>query len=558
MSLCFWVRLCPSIESTSDDTGALRDQDKQLERHTNFCYYRHYSLSPELCEELDLAGFADSSSGDGEEVPITPGGGGGRGIDATDGSSEKEPVGKVNKPRGAILPPPKKPQKNEIFVAMLVRNTEEMDMDEKTQSALDDLAFTVDNDFEEGISHNTLYETEVETEAMSGVDTPRNNKSNGRLGLTTEGSAPSSSSTSSSERRKRVAVAVAVEAGTVWSSQSSPFAEIYGWGRNTAYLFDKNKEKIADRSASMLTPDVNKKMEDHDTNYVCFNPAAISIPPSIHLERIRMIACSPTHMLVLTYNGSVYSCGDNTEGALGLGDTKNRQSLDLVLWPTAERDSDDDEERDHEDREGEGEGEEKAPDKQRHVVCISAGAAAIGAHSMAITASGALYGWGVAYASGHGSAKKSITSPQEIFMPQPPEILAALRAEAQKKKAAAVQAGTLQPIEVEEEWDEEYMTAAEIMLRDDRELEAAGSAPVRHVACGGGFTVAVLRSGHVASWGMWSHGRLGLGPPPKIEGETKKARGRNKKKVVRYQLRPRLIPALRHVVKVCKESFNGA
>ena len=244
-------------------------------------------------------------------------------------------------------------------------------------------------------------------------------------------------------------------------------------------------------------------------------------------------------MLVLTYNGSVYSCGDNTEGALGLGDTKNRQSLDLVLWPTLARENLDEEDADAKAK----------VDKQRNVVCISAGAAAIGSHSMAITESGDLYGWGVAYASGHGTAKKSITSPQKIFMPQPQEVINALREKAKAEKEAVRRAGGDVATE-EPELPDEEMTAAEMELRRSREIEAAGSAPVKHVACGGGFTVAVLECGYVASWGMWSHGRLGLGPPPKIEGETKKSRGRNKKKVVRYQLRPRLIPALKHVVKV--------
>jgi hypothetical protein len=532
MSLCFWVRMCPSVESTSDDTGDLREQDKQLEKHTSFCYYRRYPISAEICEELDLAGFADSTSGEDRLLETAT-------ATAALKKNELAPGEDVSKLRGAVLPPPKKPKKNEIFVAMLVRNTAEMDAE--THAEMDEVAFAVENEFEEGISSSIMYETE----AMSGVDSPRKSaaQTKGRLGLTSRSGG------------RAVFPGRQAAAGEVWASKSSPFAEIYGWGRNTAYLFDKKKERIADRSASMLTPDANNAMADHDTNYVCFNPASICIPPSIHLERIRMIACSPSHMMVLTYNGSVYSCGDNTEGALGLGDTKNRQSLDLVLWPSSDAAPGAEEEEGVEEEEEEGVGggaaAVRASDdaQQRHVVCISAGAAAIGSHSMAITESGDLYGWGVAYASGHGTAKKSISSPQKIFMPQPREVLTAIREEKKRQQEAAVRAGEPVP-EVPLEETDEYMTAAEIELRDDREIEAAGSAPVRHVACGGGFTVAVLASGHVATWGMWSHGRLGLGPPPKIEGESKKARGRNKKKVVRYQLRPRLIPALRHVVKV--------
>ena len=38
------------------------------------------------------------------------------------------------------------------------------------------------------------------------------------------------------------------------------------------------------------------------------------------------------HVLVLTRFGTVYSCGDNTEGALGTGDMISRSSLELILW----------------------------------------------------------------------------------------------------------------------------------------------------------------------------------------------------------------------------------
>ena len=493
MNMCFWVRVCPGIESTSDDVGELRDKDKLYEKHTSFCYYRRYPISRDICEELDLAGFADSSTGE----------------ENTDSGKNEDKLGMT---QGAVLPPPKKPKKNEIFVAMIVRNTSEMD--EKTHAEMDEVAFTIESEFEEGISNSIMYESE----AVSGVDTPR--KSN-RHNI---------QQNDKGRQKPR---------GEVWVSNSSPFAEIYGWGRNTAYLFDKTKEKISDSAASMLNPDKEGSTENnHDSNYICFNPTAIPIPPSIHLERIKMVACSPSHMLVLTYNGSVYGCGDNTEGALGLGDTKNRLSLDLVLWPIHD---------DEIDLDLENFGKERV-DNQRHVVCIGAGAAAIGSHSMAITESGDLYGWGVAYAAGHGTAKKSITSPQKIFMPQPREILVSRREEAKRRKEAAILAGEI--VDDEPELTEEDMTAAEIELRDSKEIEAAGSAAVRHVACGGGFTIAVLESGHVASWGMWSHGRLGQGPPPKIEGETIRVRGRQKKKVVRYLLRPRLIPALRNVVKV--------
>ncbi len=56
-----------------------------------------------------------------------------------------------------------------------------------------------------------------------------------------------------------------------------------------------------------------------------------------------------------------------------------------------------------------------------------------------------------------------------------------------------------QDVAVDEDADE---------LAVDREGKTVDVA-VRDVSCGGGFTVCVTRSGHVFSWGTWSHGRLG-------------------------------------------------
>ena len=76
-----------------------------------------------------------------------------------------------------------------------------------------------------------------------------------------------------------------------------------------------------------------------------------------------------------------------------------------------------------------------------------------------------------------------------------------------------------------------------------------------HVSCGGGFTVAILSTGEVATWGMWSHGRLGLGAPPEAKlnrgaRSRKGTFGRQRKKVVRYQLKPKIIPQMKNAIKV--------
>jgi alpha-tubulin suppressor-like RCC1 family protein len=80
-----------------------------------------------------------------------------------------------------------------------------------------------------------------------------------------------------------------------------------------------------------------------------------------------------------------------------------------------------------------------------------------------------------------------------------------------------------------------------------------GIRPVIDVACGGGFTVAVLKdTGEVCAWGTWQHGRLGR-PTPLVE--TRRRRrftdvSGAKRQYARYQLRPILVPGIRDAVRV--------
>lgn len=54
------------------------------------------------------------------------------------------------------------------------------------------------------------------------------------------------------------------------------------------------------------------------------DPRAVPLPAPILLERVRMLACATRHSLLLTFMNNIYACGDNTEGALGMGDLKPR------------------------------------------------------------------------------------------------------------------------------------------------------------------------------------------------------------------------------------------
>merc|ERR1719197_1552216 len=98
------------------------------------------------------------------------------------------------------------------------------------------------------------------------------------------------------------------------------------------------------------------------------------MPKSLALEKIKMISCSPRHTLILSSIGNIYSCGENSEGALGLGDAAPRPSFELVMVP------------DTTDR-----------DRPPSFIAVAAGSGTIGSHSMAIEEGGCLYSWGVAF-----------------------------------------------------------------------------------------------------------------------------------------------------------------
>ena len=76
----------------------------------------------------------------------------------------------------------------------------------------------------------------------------------------------------------------------------SPCCDLLGWGHN---MFS---------SLGMGTAE-----------YVS-EPRPVPLPGYVPLERVSMIACSPRHSLLLTQMGSIFACGDNSEGALGTGD----------------------------------------------------------------------------------------------------------------------------------------------------------------------------------------------------------------------------------------------
>lgn len=141
-------------------------------------------------------------------------------------------------------------------------------------------------------------------------------------------------------------------------------AELFGWG------MDSYGALGLPLSGNSSTPDL-------------FTPRPVPMPRAIHLERIKMLACSSRHTLLLTHHGGLYGMGDNFEGALGLGDVLPRAAFTALPWEAGGR-----------------------------IATIAAGSGIIGCHSMAI-ADGKLYGWGVAKASGMGSIRP-VLSPTRV------------------------------------------------------------------------------------------------------------------------------------------------
>ena len=256
-------------------------------------------------------------------------------------------------------------------------------------------------------------------------------------------------------------------------------SELIGWGENT--------------NLSLGLP-----------NQGMFSPQPLPIPKSLALEKVKMISCSPRHTLILSSLGNIYSCGENTEGALGLGDTAPRSSFELVMIPDVD-----------------------GGDRPPSFISLAAGSGTIGSHSMAIEEHGSLYSWGVAFTSGLGSVSQNVVVPTKV---------------------------TTFPLDLEYDstnLNEEVDNYQDLPQAPNQHL-------VKSIACGGGFVVAIMQTGRVATWGMWTHGRLGLGPPPMVQNSsTSRYVGARKAKVARYCLRPRYVPGIFNATSVaCGETHT--
>jgi len=108
-------------------------------------------------------------------------------------------------------------------------------------------------------------------------------------------------------------------------------------------------------------------------------------------ESVSKLACSSFHTLLLTSYGSVFACGENNDGQLGLGDFLSRSSFHRI-----------------------GSQDDNMTTLSLRFSCVSAGGATIGCHSAAITHDGMLYVWGKAELCGNPGIVHAVVRPERL------------------------------------------------------------------------------------------------------------------------------------------------
>jgi len=204
-------------------------------------------------------------------------------------------------------------------------------------------------------------------------------------------------------------------------------------------------------------------------------------------QRVVAVSAGGFHILTLTADGSVWSCGDGGWGQLGHGDEQRQQLPKKVEAFAGQR-----------------------------VVAVSAGLAA----SVALTADGAVWswGWGAAGQLGHGDTQKQL-------LPKSIEALAGQR-------VVAVSAGAQHSLAITADgvawsWggggDGRLGHGDEQRQLLPKKVEALAGQRVVAVSAGAIHSLALTADGAVWSWGYGAGGQLGHGDwqnqllPKKVE-----------------------------------------
>ena len=263
-SLCFWIRVCPILESLAIDEIPLvgdRNLEASALKGSRMCYCRRFILAIPLVDELDVEGFADPTSG----ISVAP------------------------------PPPPKTHSTSEVSILLMCKQNV-------------DLTFRMvnldiyDEHDDESVHDSSPYLSENAAVVVGGgggdggADTDADADDDNSFGVIDSGGRRGGGGSA----KNTPTHAATPRSRTTKTIDPSPCAELMGWGQD---------------ACCSLGLGIENKIHE---------PRLLPVPTSLALERVRMISCSPRHTLLLTLMGNIYCCGENTEGALGLGDIRSR------------------------------------------------------------------------------------------------------------------------------------------------------------------------------------------------------------------------------------------
>lgn len=260
---------------------------------------------------------------------------------------------------------------------------------------------------------------------------------------------------------------------------STAYTQVYAWGRGESGLLG---------------------IGDNETDYC--TPIPIPFASEVGTWRVKAIACGSFHTCAITDAGLLYTWGNGGDGQLGHGDSLSCSSPRLVDFFGFQH--------------------------PLRVISIAAGSDAAGSHTVAV-ATGRLADEEIDPKSTDVDDTDFIDIGQSDSEPL---------GDVGKKGGSTV--ATLGRVFA---WGFGTAVGApsinnvlqpQLVRASASDIYANRHGGVMTVAAGGGFTLALTRSGAVYSWGKYANGRLGLGIPP-----LSRSRGyAGAKQYVRYSLTP--------------------